>query len=666
MAYTIPEKTNSVLDPDPNQINPTHTDPDTQGDSLLTSTEWTAVDGLGSFLNGKFTEWQASRRPLEVKWLDDLRAFNAISETDISKDSMHSDIYVQLTRTKCLTAYARITDTLFQTKDAHWGVVPTPNPEFVGKQPVVPDPMTGEMIPVPDSVLKGMAREKAEAMSSVIADQLVELGYEDIFKSAVLEACVYGTGAIKGVVPGVSVKGSWKSNPETQSWEFKNEEIPFPDISAVSIFDLYPDPYCTKVKEATGIFHRHVLTRSQMRELQDDPRFSRDKILEILNNNSKGRHNEEFHETSLRHISGYTASYSIIDRYDVVEYWGLVSGKDLKAHGVPDIEDEGADYFANVWFCGSKTLMAMVSPLKRQVIPYAIIPYERIPHQIWGVGPARMVADSQKMLNASVRRLLDNMAVSSGPQFEVNVNVLAAGEDAQDIRPFKVWLRDGGDPSYPMIRMFQPDNNVQPLSMLVDMFKRFADEESNIPAYTSGIASPGLNKTASGMSMLMGQANGNLKSVVSNLDAFAIVPIIQGLFDWNMEWNDDESIKGDMKVEACGITALLAKEIQSQRLIQFAQITANPVDMQIVDRAELIREVAKSLDLDIDKLIKDEQPQSPIQQDPNAVPGGANPSASVGTAMGGLGDIPDPAGGAEQNGAGDFSAGQNPTDPGQM
>jgi len=165
--------------------------------------------------------------------------------------------------------------------------------------------------------------------------------------------------------------------------------------------------------------------------------------------------------------------------------------------------------------------------------------------------------------------------------------------------------------------------------------------------------------------MLMGQANGNLKSVVSNLDTFAIVPIIQGLFDWNMEWNDDESIKGDMKVQACGITALLAKEIQSQRLIQFAQITANPVDMQIVDRAELIREVAKSLDLDIDKLIKDGQ-STPVQQDPNAPPGGAAPSASVGTPMGGLGDVPDPAGGAEQNGAGDFSPGQNPTNPGQM
>lgn len=121
MTYSIPEKTNSVLDPDPDQINPTYTDPNTKEDSLLTSAEWQDIDALGGFLNGKFTEWQMSRRPLELKWLDDLRAFNAISETDVSKDSAHADIYVQLTRTKCLTAYARITDTLFQSKDEHWG-----------------------------------------------------------------------------------------------------------------------------------------------------------------------------------------------------------------------------------------------------------------------------------------------------------------------------------------------------------------------------------------------------------------------------------------------------------------------------------------------------------------------------------------------------------------
>ena len=124
MTYTIPEKTNSVLDPDPNQINPTHTDPNKDTDSLLTSAEWQDVDSLGSFLTGKFTEWQASRRPLEIKWLDDLRAFNAISETDVTKEaSMHKDIFVQLTRTKCLTAYARITDTLFQSIQLHMVLV---------------------------------------------------------------------------------------------------------------------------------------------------------------------------------------------------------------------------------------------------------------------------------------------------------------------------------------------------------------------------------------------------------------------------------------------------------------------------------------------------------------------------------------------------------------
>lgn len=636
---------NTVLDVADADI-PTYTSPDEKVDQTETMAEASPIDHLGAFLTQKFQEWKDSRRPTEDGWLEDLQAFNAKADgAETRKDTMHGDVFVQLTRTKCLTAYARLTDTLFQAKDEHWAIEPTPVPETAAPQ-FVTIPETGEQVQIPPEVLKQQAIQQMQRMSKTIADQLAELDYEDSFKSAVLEMCVYGTGVLRGVTPGLSVEASWKNTGE--KWEFVNEEIPYPDLQACSIFDVYPDPYCTKTREATGIFHRHVLTRQQVRELLPDPRFKAEVIHEILNTSAKGQHVELSHEVSLKNITGITASFSVVDRFDVIEYWGLVSGNELIDHGVDGIAEEGADYYANVWFCGSRVIMAMISPLKRQSIPYTIVPYERVPHQIWGVGPARMIKDSQKMINAAVQRVLDNMAITSAPQFEVNTNVLAEGEDPRDIRPFKVHLRDGGDPSYPLLRMYQPNNNIQPLTMLVDMFRRFADEESNIPAYTSGQTMPGLNKTASGMSMLMGQANVTLKSVVSNVDKFMIVPIIQAMFDWNMQWNPDESIKGDMKAVAKGITSLLAKEVQSQRLVQFAQITANPVDMQIVDRRGLIKEIAKSLDLDAEKILLDEHEPLPQQQMQEQTPadgagGGGNPFSQAPEAMGTLGDVPDPA-----------------------
>jgi len=148
------------------------------------------------------------------------------------------------------------------------------------------------------------------------------------------------------------------------------------------------------------------------------------------------------------------------------------------------------------------------------------------------------------------------------------------------------------------------------------------------------------------MSMLMGQAAVTLKSVVGNIDKFLIVPTLRSLFDWNMQWNPDESIKGDMKVVAKGITSLLAKEVQSQRLMQFAQIASGFTEIPIVNWQGLVREIAKSLDLDAEKILIDEQSLIPPEQaTPQQGGGGETPPTGQPSPMGSIGDLPDPAAG---------------------
>ena len=48
--------------------------------------------------------------------------------------------------------------------------------------------------------------------------------------------------------------------------------------------------------------------------------------------------------------------------------------------------------------------------------------------------------------------------------------------------------------------------------------------------------------------------------------------------------------------------------------IQFMQMTANPVDIRLTERRELIKEVAKSLDLDPDKMVPEMSEQDEAQQ----------------------------------------------------
>lgn len=604
-------------------------------------------DHLGALLNGRFESWRTLRITVERQWIEDLRAFNGIDDNyveNICASSPATKVFVQLTRTKCLAGMSALREAMFPTKGKNWGLKATPVPEMAQGAEIT-DPNTGMQIPMQPQDVKRMAELAMANMELEMEDQLTELYYDRVIYDMLLELCTVGTGAVKGVIPDVRAKPLWQVGA-TNEWDMVHNEEPYPRIEYVSIFDLYPDPYATDLARATGIFERHVLNRIQMQELTDNPKFDAAVIKGLLISAGSGTHQEFMHEIDLRTMAGTLASAVPSDRFDVMEYWGLVRGTDLDRAGV-ETPDPDADYYANIWFCAGKTLYAALSPLKRQTLPYHIVPYEKIPHKLHGIGPSRMIRDSQIMLNAATRTALDNMALSSGPQVEVNTAVIADNEDPNDLRPWKIWLREGGDPAYPMLRFYQPESNIGELQNLIDMFRKFAEDESNIPSYSYGQNGPtGTNKTAAGMSMMMSAAKVSNNAVVGNIDRFLITPLITSLFDWNMQWNAKPQIKGDMKVIACGSTTLMAKEVQSQRLIQFAQITANPLDASVVNRAELIKEIADALDLDSSKLLR------PELEDPNiqgqTIAPNLNPPSGVGSPH----DIPVPTVGGESTESG--------------
>ena len=150
-----------------------------------------------------------------------------------------------------------------------------------------------------------------------------------------------------------------------------------------------------------------------------------------------------------------------------------------------------------------------------------------------------------------------------------------------------------------------------------------------------------MNKTATGMSMLMGAANVALKSTIKNIDDFLLEPLITAMFHWNMEYGTNQKSKGDLKVVARGSTALVQKEVQSQRLLQFLSLVSNDLDSSLIDRHELIKEVAKSMDIDPENIIKSEE-QLQLEQQQIAMQqaqmqqqsGGGDPQAQFPAGMG--------------------------------
>jgi hypothetical protein len=582
---------------------------------------------LGSILKSKYTEYKDARDDIEDDWIEDLRAFMGQYDPDvlskIQSKGDRSQVYVGLTRTKVLAAYSRITDLLFQPGQKFFSIEKTP----LSKQPLVEQELAeraaleiqqaAEQVGTAGIEELVMARlselteeieaeteQRVENMEEAILDQALENNLEGKMKDAIMEQVIFGTGAMKAGTLRIEKDHKWIKGDE--GFNLIYEENAMPEMEAVSIFDLYPDPHATSVDDMRDIFRRHIISRTEFNALKDYPGFNVDLINECIEMNPEGNHDEAQHEVDRRNIANVNDSNTNTEKFEVLEYWGSLNGHDLEDAGVEFGEDDdlSMEYDANIWMVSGKVIKAQLNPLPGGVIPYFIFPYEKNPHAFWGTGVPRMMRDSQATMNAATRIYLDNVALSSGPMVEVNTDIMASGEDPTELYPWRVFLREGGDGNQPMVRFYQPQSNSPALVSVIELFRRFADETTALPSYTHGQTQSSLNRTATGISILMSNANIVLKSVIKNIDDFLTKPMIRSLYDWNMTWNENENVKSDMRIVAKGSTALIQKEVQSQRLLQFLSLINNPLDAQMVDREKLLTDIAKSLDIDPDEVIK--------------------------------------------------------------
>jgi len=108
------------------------------------------------------------------------------------------------------------------------------------------------------------------------------------------------------------------------------------------------------------------------------------------------------------------------------------------------------------------------------------------------------------------------------------------------------------------------------------------------------------------MSMLMGAAAQNIKAVVRNVDDYLLAPLGKALFAFNMQFDFDEEIaQSNLYVVARGTESLMRNEVRSQRLLQFMQMTSNPMTAPFVKYDYILRELAASMDLNEDKILND-------------------------------------------------------------
>lgn len=606
--------------------------------------------GLVSFVEGQYERAKTKRQSDETRWLECYRNYRGLYGPDVQfTETERSQVFVKVTKTKVNAAYAKIVDVLFSGAKFPIGIEASPVPTGVFEsvhfdledksdegdgsgeeqeggadsgspisgmvsRPDILDsvgPFKEQLSRLPDKkkLKEGPgktptshtfepAKEAARRMEKIIQDQLLESDASKELRNFVFEMCLFGTGVMKGPFAIEQENPKW-----TADGTYEPEITLTAESTQRSIWDIFPDPDARMMSECEYLVDRHRMSKSELRALKRRPHFRKTSI--DLAIDAGPDYQNEYWEEAMRDNE---ANYPSSNRYEVLEYWGVID-KDLAEKSGVEIPEELESFDEvqiNIWICNGYLLRVVMNPFTPSRIPYYACPYEINPYSFFGIGVAENMNDTQLVMNGMMRQTIDNSAFSGNVVFEVDETNLVPGQ-SMEIFPGKVFRRQAGAPGQAIFATKFP--NVAQENMLVfDKARQLADEATGIPSYSHGMSGVmNTGRTAAGMSMLMGAADQNIKAVVRNVDDYLLVPWGKAYFAFNMQFNFDEKNLGDLQVVSRGTESLMQTEVRSQKLLQFLQLTSNPQDAPYVKRSYLLREIAAGMDLEPDKTVNDER-----------------------------------------------------------
>jgi len=679
----------------------------------------TDLSGLIDWIEGRYNKSHTWRESDEQRWLNSYRNYRGLYGPEVQfTDTEKSQAFIKITKTKVLAAYAQIVDVLFAGSKFPIGIEAPNFSEGVAEsvhfdpQEVTPEKIeqaTGQSVPngtvnptvsrqdildrlgsrteqlsrIEENLKEGPgttptaftfepAKDGARLMEKKIHDQLDESNANKHLRNVAFEMSLFGTGI---------VKGPFAYEKEYPSWDEEGEYSPtfktIPKVESVSVWNFYPDPDARNMAEAEYVIERHRLNRSQLRALKRRPYF-RDESIELAIEYGPNYTPEYWEEA----LEDNEANSSEVNRYEVLEYWGVIDA-DIAEQADLDLPEEYDDrdqVQINAWICNGQILRLVLNPFTPSTIPYHAVPYEVNPYSFFGVGLAENMEDTQEIMNGFMRMAVDNAALSSNLLIEIDETNLVPGQDLS-VYPGKIFRRQAGAPGQAIFGTKFP-NVTNECLMMFDKARQLSDEATGMPSYAHGISGVmGVGRTASGMSMLMGAAAQNIKAVVRNIDDYLLAPMGRSLFSFNMQFDfDAQYTKSPLEVKAKGTESLMRNEIRSQRLLQFMQMTANPAMAPFVKYDYILREMAASMDLDEDKILNDPR-EAAIQAQmmaeiaalmPQPQPGQAGPEAQgvnvndpTGTGAGTIapGNAPEPGAAGFTGAGGGDNGGQTAPQP---
>ena len=285
------------------------------------------LDTIGEAIKKKFQEAKDHRKDYETDWDDAYDAYKAKYPAQLNKATelaSERGIYVNLTRRKVNSAKVKISSLLFDDGRIPFSITPSRRPRFM--PPEIPQGASKQMV-------EDFVAQRASNMESRIRHIIDRTGYLDEISNCIHELSLFGTGVSKSPVlqyVNCPVFNQNTVDENLQAVESQIESELVPSTKFVSIWNIFPSPEATRVKDADYIIQRSYLSRSDLLDLSKEQEGFLPEVIDEVLQDGIGTHPGE-KDSDHPHRSE-DQNVGSVQKYEVLEFWGKLDLDDLKGH----------------------------------------------------------------------------------------------------------------------------------------------------------------------------------------------------------------------------------------------------------------------------------------------------------------------------------------------
>ena len=559
-----------------------------------------ARDKLATVVARRFNDavrWQSQERvggvPLRMVLRQCYDQYHGILSPTEQKiiDDIGVDAHVNLSAMKAGVVQSYLAESLIQAGQLPWTIQPTPVPDLSDSgelmvaqsvQQSVEQGFRGDLRSLVYSLKSEAARKElehaqdiADNMMKLITDQCAEGGWNRAMFGFINNFCVYPYAVLAGPIPTRRVRMQWSGETLRPKYET------FYEFKSISPWDFWWSPDSPDTQRGTGIFIRQRWTRQQLLDAAKMTSYIGENIIKVLDDANRNDFRYHWISNNPEQTDSQVLSWRDNDTtIDILIHWGYFSGRELSKYGVPGLEDNEF-YNAMVTMCGRHIIQVLVEKnptLNRR--PVFTASFYTTQDRIPGESIPQRLRDVERCYETCLRYLISNAYYGSAPITEADyarVSKYMSDEDIGRIIPGSMYFSDPelGNAT-PAFKYYSLPNNMAAFQNALVYFMDLADRVTNIPAALHGTAQgSGANRTFRGAAMLQSNAVKAIQSAVFNIDEFVYKPLGELLYNYNMVYSKDQTVKGDCKIMARGVTALLQKETDRQNSYEILQMVAS-------------------------------------------------------------------------------------------